>query len=703
MAYITSNDYEKVIYSGESENNRIRIWFNDVELEDADYYCEKLTVSSRILPNDASKRFSLDNFVSKELTLILHNVDLTTIVDKVKISLGTLVNGEYEDIPLGIFNIQNTPTTDKDKTTITLRDNSVLFDFNYDGRQFELTTDIVFEGSKDYYLKTNDEYQLINFPMDYTYLVDDEEITVVLSRGGDIAPPFNELVYTLKESWSKKSILQDICNKANVVCSVDNFLGEDDLLAVYDSTITARVYVSYIAEQAGAIATVNRDGELIFVYLNDMKIKRVPLSIVEKYTLGEKYKISRVVYEDAIRKFEIGEEENDTLYLNSANPYITDKSQLNDILNLVEGFEIDSLTTGKILGNPSIDSYDLIEIYDDYSEEETIIAKTLANQTFTYNGAMTTNYTTEIGTEERKENVSVTGEATFKKWAKTELDNVNAEVKITTGNLESVKSDINNNYYDKGTVNELIQNAEAGVTNTFSEAGGNNIFRNTGLWFENTGEEAENNPYEYWEGKAKLGQNDNATNKRTILCQNGTFLQEQEVPNGEYSVSFKYKKLNELVTASVKINDIEYQLEETEETEFYTGKQNTDGEYIINSLIVNSRHIKVEFISNTDNGLEIYDLMVNKGSVKLAYSQNQNETTTDTVNISKGITITSSNTNAILKANADGIRILTLNEEVVAYFTDKGLSTNELIVKNKAQTCGMLTQEVGDQTWLTRM
>lgn len=386
MAYITSNDYERVIYSGESDH-RIRIWFNDIELEDADYFCEKLTVSSRILPNDSSKRFSLDNFISKELTLILHNVDLTTIVDKVKISLGTMVNGAYEDVPLGIFNIQDTPTTDKNKITIKLRDNAVLFDFGYNAKP----------------------------------LIDE--------NGG---------------TATKLQLLQDMCSKAGVVCNIVEFLDSETAIGIYDNTITARTYISYIAEQAGAIATINRDGELVFIYLKDLITKRIPLSIVEKYTLGEKFKISRVVYEDAIRKFEQGENTNDTLFINSANPYISDVSQLTGILELINGFEIDSLTTGKILGNPSIDPYDLIEIYDDYVMEETVIARTLANHSLTYNGAMTTNYNTEIGVEERKENVSVKGEATFKKWAKTEIDNLDGRITLTAGKVDTEVNTLNN-------------------------------------------------------------------------------------------------------------------------------------------------------------------------------------------------------------------------------------------------------------------
>ena len=253
-------------------------------------------------------------------------------------------------------------------------------------------------------------------------------------------------------------------------------------------------------------------------------------------------------------------------------------------------------------------------------------------------------------------------------------------------------------------MDELLQTAESGITNAFSEAGGNNIFRNTGLWFENDGEDKETNPYEFWGGKALRKSNDEASNSNSILLLNSTLSQEQEVPNGNYSISFWYKKLISQAVASVVINDKEYQLDSTELKQFYTGEQDSETkEYITEPIVVTTGHLKIEFKCNANGGVEVYDLMANKGAVKLAYSQNANETTTETVNISKGITITSTNMETIFKANANGIKILTLQKETIAYFTDKGLSTNELIVKNKAQMCSTLISEVGDQTWFTRM
>lgn len=296
------------------------------------------------------------------------------------------------------------------------------------------------------------------------------------------------------------------------------------------------------------------------------------------------------------------------------------------------------------------------------------------------------------------------------KMMKTEYRVDKAEGTITE--LTEVTTEFGNqlseNYYTINDTNLLVQSAKTGITNTFSEAGGNNIFRNTGLWFEASSTEATLFPsnnvypssetftgnqvyYEFWNGKVVKEKQDRASNMTSMKLQNGDFYQDQVVPNGSYTISFKYKKLVELANATVKINDVIYQLTETDETEF------------VQTIQVNSQHILVMFSTDIDNGCEIYDLMVNAGSVKLAYSQNQNETTTDTVNISKGITITSSDSDVTFKANADGIRTLDKSGNELTKFTDTGMTTKEAIIQDKSQIVGTIWQEVGEQTWITRL
>ena len=320
----------------------------------------------------------------------------------------------------------------------------------------------------------------------------------------------------------------------------------------------------------------------------------------------------------------------------------------------------------------------------------------------------------------------------------TLANQVDERLTVVSGRVTTVEQGVDelsaqmeeNRYYvdengNKVLISEQINRITAnvnGLTNSMTTAGGNNIFRNTGLWYEETRDEhaylfptvdlypSESTyagaiaMYEYWVGYARKVENDAAANFSSIILQSGTFSQEQNVPNGEYSVSFKYQKLKRFANTSVIINDMEYSLDSLSVKPFYTGEiDTTTGNYITQPLNVSTGSIKVSFKSDMDDAVEIYDLMVNVGNAKFVYSQNENETTTDTVKISKGITITSTNMETIFKANANGIKILTLAGSVVAYFTDKGLSTKELIVENEAQIVKTLWQEVGDQTWITRI
>lgn len=272
MAYQTTSIYKEKVYN-EDARHKLKILFNGVEYQNIDRVCEKLTINSRIIPN-GNTNFALDNFISKEATLILHNVDLEDIVDPVEIQIGTLTNSDgslgdtYEYVPIGIFNIQDIPTTDKDKTTITLRDNAIKFDFPYNAEP------------------------------------------LIEGNGG---------------SATKMQIFQDICTQAGVGTNVSHFLKDDELFGGYDNNISGRQYIAYLAEQAGAIAIINRYGNLDFIYLNNLEEQELPLQFVESYQNGDPLEISKVIYESGVIKYECGNETHDTLFLDASNPYINDQ------------------------------------------------------------------------------------------------------------------------------------------------------------------------------------------------------------------------------------------------------------------------------------------------------------------------------------------------------------------------------------------
>lgn len=327
------------------------------------------------------------------------------------------------------------------------------------------------------------------------------------------------------------------------------------------------------------------------------------------------------------------------------------------------------------------------QVYDTY----------VLTHTFTFNGAFgSVIESPALTSEEQKVRNEMSGNSIKERMLRTEVivNKAEGDINLVNERVDEVQDEFGN-YYTIDQTNVAIANAKTGITNTFSEAGGNNIFRNTGLWFNNTDNDAQQNPYEFWTGNVVRYSEERAANHNALLLQNTTLSQSQTVPNGNYIVSFKYKKLLENSDVSIFINGVEYPLTEDEETEF-----------ISQPLEVTSQQIKIDFVSDTNNACEIYDLMVNAGSVKLAYSQNQNETTTDTVNISKGITITSSdNENIVFKANYDGVRIYDKNDmdNPITKFTDKGMNTNEVTVEGKAEISGLLFQKIGNQVWISKL
>lgn len=177
------------------------------------------------------------------------------------------------------------------------------------------------------------------------------------------------------------------------------------------------------------------------------------------------------------------------------------------------------------------------------------------------------------------------------------------------------------------------------------------------------------------------------------IVNKGSSKQSIEVQNGTYTISFKYKKIaSELANTSVKINGEEYSLTSTEWSNF---KQTVE---------ISANYIEVEFISDTNNALYVADLLANIGTEQDVWTQNPNETRTDTVTIGKGIKVKSSTTNTELKADSDGIRIdNTQTNKTVAEFTDKGTETEELVVRGQAQISGILIQQVDNQTWISSL
>lgn len=155
-------------------------------------------------------------------------------------------------------------------------------------------------------------------------------------------------------------VAQDICNKAGVELGATSFLNSDKKVSVYDNTVTAREYISYIAESAGCFACIDRKGKLCFREFGQDETE-IPLEMFGEYKWGEEFKISKVSYEDGVRSFKFGDDTRNNLWINQENIYIVDEDQVQKIYNKIKDLTVNTFE-GKVIIDPTIDIGDKIVI-----------------------------------------------------------------------------------------------------------------------------------------------------------------------------------------------------------------------------------------------------------------------------------------------------------------------------------------------------
>ena len=129
---------------------------------------------------------------------------------------------------------------------------------------------------------------------------------------------------------------------------------------MYDNTVSARTYLSYIAEQAGGIAVLGREGKLYIKTIGENSVT-LPLKLFKTFKWGEKFKITRVRYDDGIQLFEKGDTTGNTVYISQDNMYIVDQDQINNIYNTLKGLEFYSFE-GECIIDPALDTGDIVVI-----------------------------------------------------------------------------------------------------------------------------------------------------------------------------------------------------------------------------------------------------------------------------------------------------------------------------------------------------
>ena len=239
----------------------------------------------------------------------------------------------------------------------------------------------------------------------------------------------------------------------------------------------------------------------------------------------------------------------------------------------------------------------------------------------------------------------------------------------------------------KKTIEELTLTVD-GLKNQLTKSGGSNLIRNSVGRFGN----------EYWEGTIVQDTStdvmQNNESKSAIKLQKGDLAHTiiANLKNGYYNISFNYKKLLTTATVSVTINGTAYTLDKTSWTEFEKQLTITDNKFTI------------KFTSSDANSCLIGDLILIIGKSKQYWSQNSNETTTDTVLIGEGIQVNSTTVNNYTRIDADGNRTFnSVTGDLAAEITKDGVYANELEVKGQARINGILVQTIEDQIWLSSL
>lgn len=129
---------------------------------------------------------------------------------------------------------------------------------------------------------------------------------------------------------------------------------------MYDNTVSARTYLSYIAEQAGGIAVIGRDGKLYIKTIGESSVT-LSLKLFKTFKWGEKFKITRVRYDDGIQLFEKGDTTGNTVYISQDNMYIVDQEQIDNIYNALKDLEFYSFE-GESIIDPALDTGDIVVI-----------------------------------------------------------------------------------------------------------------------------------------------------------------------------------------------------------------------------------------------------------------------------------------------------------------------------------------------------
>lgn len=530
---------------------------------------------------------------------------------------------------------------------------------------------------------------------------------------------YDKILYSMKD-YDKLSItypctikeyLTALCTRIGLQFKDSTFANQDRVVSAdlfNEQGYTYRDVLDQIAETTGGTICLTLDDKLEVRYINNTND-----TIDEEYindtnvNFGEKYgPINSIVLARAGESDKIYIKDQDSVVANGLCELMISENQFMNYNDRVDYLEE---LSEKLFGvqyyindyvSTGIMYYDLLDMYNVQIGDNVYNCLMLNDEQNITQGLEENIYTDRL---DQSETDYTKADKTDRRINKTYIiaDKINQEIvevisrqdeqsnKITniTTDIDGIHTTIENNQKDvEDKIFKLEQTIE-GTTQILTNKGGDNIFYYAKeFWTDGT----EN-------GIAKLNEYTDTEIQKISVSGNGykinkgTSEQKVNVKNDMYTISFTYKKLISLAVGYVLINNERIDLSSTQWKEE------------VLTLNIDTNNVDFKIISDTDNAFEVYDLMGTIGEEKQIWTQNPNETRTDTVTIGKGIEVKSSSKNTYARFDADGNRIFNNStNQVVTALTDKGVETNE-IDSQLGKIGGILIQKMSGQTWISSL
>lgn len=385
MAYNVTKRFREIVYSG-GAIYKCSLKINNKLVPNRQI--AKITISNPII-DTTSDYFYVGSYIAQKLTIKFKNLDNLDIKSNNNVSLDISldVDGAEVNVPIGKFLIDDLSENYYESCEITCLDYSVK-------------------------AKNN---------IDYSPCFVDGKAKI-------------------------DTIFEYICNFFGITFDPNYPKTNGDIeVGIYDSTVSGKRYISYIAELKGCNAKHGRDGILYLIPLKQTSNVSINALKSKSWKLGEKFQISGVSYDDGARPFKAGDTTNNTLFIRSDNPFVKDQTTIDNIYNVVKDTIIWNLKTENY-GDISLDPWDNISYQ---LGKETY--NTLMNVNLTYEMNISSTNEIKLPTKQQEQTTNVVGgdiQSRLLRVGRT-IDLINGEIK----DLSEKVVDISNTASGVGSVN----------------------------------------------------------------------------------------------------------------------------------------------------------------------------------------------------------------------------------------------------------